>query len=121
MLGSIAVGLKADLLIIDGDPDKPYDALLAATPNEVRLVLVGGVPLYGDGALKSLGPANPGCEDLGICTRCKFACVASSGGMPEDKLGQSYAEIDSVLSKGLTDYDALKLTAFDFPPNYAAR
>src|SRR4051794_20508728 len=50
LLGSLAVGKKADIMVIAGDACAPYDALIAATPAEVRLVVVGGVALYGDPA-----------------------------------------------------------------------
>jgi len=116
MLGSIAVGKKADLMVIGGDATKPYDALLAATPATVRLVLVNGVPLYGDSALKALGPSTPGCEDLGVCTASKFVCVAEPGGTSSDKLGQTLGDITSALSTQLASYDALGLTAWTFSP-----
>jgi cytosine/adenosine deaminase-related metal-dependent hydrolase len=120
VLGSIEVGKKADLMVISGlgmSVSAPYDALLAATPREVRLVMVGGVTLYGDVEVKSLGPAAPGCETLDVCCGSKFACVAVAGGTATDKLGQTYAEITAAIAKGLTDYDALALTAWKFAPS----
>ena len=61
-LGSLAPGKKADLMVVSGDRAHPDEALLAATPAEVRLVMVGGVALYGDAGLGALGPPEPGCE-----------------------------------------------------------
>jgi hypothetical protein len=116
VLGSIAAGKKADLMVIGGDVCNPYDALLASTPASVRLVMVGGVVLYGDAALKTLGPANPGCEDLDVCGTSKFACVAKANGTATDKLGQTYANITKVIDDGLTAYDALNLTQWKFSP-----
>src|SRR6185295_2027047 len=95
VLGSLAPGKKADVMVIGGDGCAPYDALLAATPAEVRLVLVGGVALYGDAALKSLGPATPGCEDLDICGQPKFVCMAAQSTVSTDKLDQTLAEIET--------------------------
>jgi cytosine/adenosine deaminase-related metal-dependent hydrolase len=115
-IGSIAPGKKADLMVIGGDSCAPYDALLAATPASVRLVLVGGVPLYGDAALKPLGPATPGCEDLDVCGTSKFVCVATAGGTATNKLGQTYAQIVQSLGDALTAYDALNLTQWKFAP-----
>lgn len=115
-LGSITVGKKADLMVIGGDAAKPYDALLAASPGDVRLVMVGGVVLYGDAQLQALGPAAPGCEALDICGRCKFVCVAAEGGLPEDHLGQTYAEIVTTLGEALDVYDAKNLTQWKFAP-----
>jgi hypothetical protein len=121
LIGSIAPGKKADLFVIgppasDPTASKPYDALLASTPRDVRLVMVGGVALYGDVAIKSLGPAAPGCETIDVCCASKFVCVAESGGTATDKLGQTYAEITAALSKALTDYDALAITSNKFAP-----
>jgi hypothetical protein len=46
-VGSIREGLFADLLIIDGNPSQPYRSLIEADAGDVKLVLIGGVPLYG--------------------------------------------------------------------------
>jgi 5-methylthioadenosine/S-adenosylhomocysteine deaminase len=47
-VGSVQVGLRADLLVIAGDPDDPYGAVLGASPGDVQMLLIDGVPLYGD-------------------------------------------------------------------------
>lgn len=49
--GSIAVGLRADLMVVPGDAGTPYEALLAAEPADVMLTVVNGRPGYGDPAL----------------------------------------------------------------------
>jgi cytosine/adenosine deaminase-related metal-dependent hydrolase len=116
VLGSLEVGKKADLFVIGGDAANPYDAVLAATPIDVRLVMVGGVALYGDTSLAALGPPSPGCEALDICCHTKFACVASQSNSSTDKFGQTYAEIEGALSQGLADYDALGLSQWTFSP-----
>jgi cytosine/adenosine deaminase-related metal-dependent hydrolase len=116
LIGSLEAGKKADVMVIGGDACAPYDALLAATPADVRLVLVGGVALYGDAALKPLGPATPGCEDLDVCAGSKFICVATPSSTATDKLGQTLAQIQSTLDTALSDYDALALTAWTFAP-----
>ncbi len=46
-VGAIRAGLRADLLVIDGDDDDPYRAVIDAEPADVRLVLIEGVPMYG--------------------------------------------------------------------------
>ncbi len=116
VLGSIAVGKKADLMVIPGDLSDPYGALLRAKPSDVRLVMVGGVALYGDTAVAPLGPPAPGCETLDICSTPKFACVAQENGTASDKLGQSFTEIQSILSTNLEAYDALDQTQWNFAP-----
>jgi len=50
-VGAIRVGLRADLLVIGGSLNDPYGAVVETTPAEVQLVLIGGVPLYGDRTL----------------------------------------------------------------------
>jgi hypothetical protein len=42
--------------------------------------------------------------------------VATSNGTATNKLGQSYAEIVQSLGDGLTAYDALDLTPYNFAP-----
>ena len=50
-VGAIRVGLRADLLVIGGNHNDPYGALVGATAADVQLVLIQGVPLYGDKTL----------------------------------------------------------------------
>lgn len=116
VLGSLAVGKKADVMVIGGDSSSPYDALLAAQPADVRLVLVGGVALYGDPALQGLGPAIPGCEALNVCSQNKFICVAAPTQSVADKLDQTLADITTNLATELANYDGLDLSAWDFSP-----
>ncbi|MBI4954143.1 MAG: amidohydrolase family protein [Myxococcales bacterium] len=115
-IGRLAVGLKADVTVVGGDVGAPYAAVLAATPREVRLVLVGGVVLYGDDQLEPLAPQAPGCDAFDACGRAKFLCVAASGGGAGDKFGQTLADITNVLTTELTAYDAQNLTQWDFAP-----
>jgi hypothetical protein len=115
MLGRIAPGYLADLFVIDGAADKPWDAVLAATPREVRLVLVGGTVLYGDAALASYAPAKPGCEALDVCGRAKFLCAAENSSA--DKLGQTMADIREALEQALLAVDAATLEdGWNFAP-----
>jgi 5-methylthioadenosine/S-adenosylhomocysteine deaminase len=47
-LGSLEKGKKGDLLIISGDPKKPYRSLVNAALKDIALVIMEGKPLYGD-------------------------------------------------------------------------
>jgi len=47
-IGSLSRGFFADLLLIKRKGSDPYAALLHASPLDVRLVVVGGKPVYGD-------------------------------------------------------------------------
>ena len=116
VIGSIEVGKKADLTVIAGACATPWPALRGAAPDDVRLVLVGGVPLYGDTSLQAVAPATPGCEALDVCGTPKFICVAEAGGTPTDKLGQTLAEIVAALSAGFNAYDALDVSQWNFAP-----
>jgi 5-methylthioadenosine/S-adenosylhomocysteine deaminase len=46
-VGTLAPGLRADLLVVSGDLNDPYGAVVGATAGDVQLVMIGGVPLYG--------------------------------------------------------------------------
>lgn len=115
-IGSLAVGMKADVMVVSGDQDAPYDAILAATPAEVALTIVDGKVLYGDDQLEPLAPSDPGCEAMDICGEDKFLCVAIAGGDSTNKFGQTFAEIETALSIELAAYDALDLSEWDFWP-----
>jgi hypothetical protein len=116
VLGSLAPGKKADLVVVGGDRARPYEALLAATPANVRLVAVGGSALYGDAILGAVGAPGPGCEPLEVCGASKFVCVAAPGGTPANKLGQTLGEISDAIALELQRYDDLDLTAWNFSP-----
>jgi cytosine/adenosine deaminase-related metal-dependent hydrolase len=116
VLGSLAAGKKADIMVIGGDACNPYEALVSAAPADVRLVLVGGTALYGDPALETLGPATPGCESLNVCNRSKFICVAAPSQTASDKFSQTLATITTTLTSALEDYDALDLSEWNFAP-----
>jgi cytosine/adenosine deaminase-related metal-dependent hydrolase len=116
VLGALAPGMKADVMVIGGDRAHPYEALLAARPADVRLVSVGGRALYGDAVLAALGPASPGCEPLEICGASKFVCVAASGGTAGNKLGQTLGEVTGTIAAELQRYDDLDLSAWNFSP-----
>jgi cytosine/adenosine deaminase-related metal-dependent hydrolase len=103
-LGTLAVGKLADIAVFSGDVTQPYDAILAAKPKQVELVMVGGTVLYGDAALSAAGPASPGCETIDICGASKFLCVATS--TTTSKLNQTYTDITSALQTALTAADA---------------
>jgi cytosine/adenosine deaminase-related metal-dependent hydrolase len=47
-LGSLEQEKIGDLLIINGDREKPYDSLVRAELKDIALVFSEGVPLYGD-------------------------------------------------------------------------
>jgi hypothetical protein len=55
-LGVLAVGARADLLVVDDDSGDPYQALLTTQENDLGLVVIEGVPRLGrPGLMTSLG------------------------------------------------------------------
>ena len=66
-LGSIEPGKLADLVIMRRQGSSAYQALLMASPGDVLLVAVGGVPLYGDRALMHQLLPNAPLEEITIC------------------------------------------------------
>lgn len=113
-LGAIAKGYLADLFVVSGDPAKPWDAIVGATPKSVAMVMVGGKVLYGDVSIQSAGPATPGCETIDICTKQKFLCVATAD--TTSKFNQTYADIKAALEQALTVSDMATPDGFDFAP-----
>jgi hypothetical protein len=115
-LGELSPGHKADLVVVGGDRARAYDAILAASPRDVRLVVVGGKILYGDTALKVLADATPECDPLDICGVRKFACIAQAGGAPADLLGQHYEDIRGKILVEMQKLDERKLSEWKFTP-----
>jgi 5-methylthioadenosine/S-adenosylhomocysteine deaminase len=50
-VGTIRAGLRADLVVIEGRHHDPYAAIVEASAEDVQLILIDGVPLYGDRTL----------------------------------------------------------------------
>jgi cytosine/adenosine deaminase-related metal-dependent hydrolase len=66
-IGSIKPGYVADLLIVRRMAKDAYSSLLHASPRDVRLVIIGGSPVYGDEDLmKKLAPAHQ-LEAMKVC------------------------------------------------------
>ena len=66
-IGSIKPGYAADLLLVRRTEKDPYQSLLNASPADVRLVLIGGSPVYGDeDIMRRLAPT-AGLESLTLC------------------------------------------------------
>jgi cytosine/adenosine deaminase-related metal-dependent hydrolase len=69
-LGSLEETKRPDLLVVDGEDGDPYRHLLEATERDVKLVLVGGIPRYGQRSLVTkLG--GDGLEELRVGGRVR--------------------------------------------------
>ena len=64
-VGSLRQELYADLFVLMGEGAQPYTTLAHAKPEDVHLVLVGGVPIYG--SEKLMGAFQVKTEPLEIC------------------------------------------------------
>jgi cytosine/adenosine deaminase-related metal-dependent hydrolase len=78
VLGTLEVGKRADLLVIEGKSGDPYAALLQAKETGIRLVMINGVPRYGMPSLmERLGAAGEGIR-VGGCSRTVFLRQATA-------------------------------------------
>jgi cytosine/adenosine deaminase-related metal-dependent hydrolase len=82
-VGTIQQGLYADLFLLQGDATQPFDSLVQSKPQDVSLVMVNGVPIYGDAALMS--KFNVTTEPISFCGETKNLNL---GVMPNGKLSE---------------------------------
>lgn len=79
-VGRIAVGLHADLLVLAVPPGEPYHSVIEARSGDVRLVMIGGVPTFGDPAImNAMAEAPPSCHDFVVCGAPRRACWSDPG------------------------------------------
>lgn len=102
-IGSIEEGKRADLFVIRRNTDDPYTALLDTIPRDVTLTIVNGQVLYGDATLDVLCPQTNESETLDVCCASKFACIAENSS--QNKLDQTFAEIETILTDALESHD----------------
>ena len=76
-IGDLAVGAQGDIAIFDETSGKDYRAVIAAGVENVRLVLKGGKPLYGDADV--VAALHPGCDAVSVCGIAKSVCVDTAG------------------------------------------
>jgi hypothetical protein len=78
-VGQIRPGLRADLLVVNGDPDDPYGAVIDATPAKVQLVLIAGVPLYGTREVMERFWGKPDLEEISLPGGRKTLATPAAG------------------------------------------
>jgi 5-methylthioadenosine/S-adenosylhomocysteine deaminase len=100
-IGSLAKGMYADLLLIRRHVTDPDQALLYASPADVRLVVIGGVPIYGDPDLMDRLLPQHELERLTVCGVSKKLYINPQSGIPETAktFKQISAELQSKLSE----------------------
>lgn len=94
-IGTLAPGMKADLIVLPRRGDSPLQALVDSAPASVQLVIVGGRPLVGDPEpMSKLLPGKP-LELKTICGRQKAFNVLG------DTEGESLQAIEGRLTVAL--------------------
>lgn len=75
--GTLEVGKVADVAVFDATMNHDYRAVIAASVEDVRLVLRGGKVMYGDAALVSA--LQGGCTALSVCNIDRAVCMDVPG------------------------------------------
>jgi cytosine/adenosine deaminase-related metal-dependent hydrolase len=83
-LGSLEKGKLGDLLVIEGNPKKPYASLVNAGLKDIALVFREGKPLYGDAKFEEIF-RDLGTEYSKITVQGKGKCVV---GKPQDLMAK---------------------------------
>ncbi len=100
-VGSIKKGLYADLFVLRGDAAQPFDSLVQSKPQDVSLVLVNGVPIYGDEKFMNL--FNVKTEPVSYCGETKDLNlnVMPNGKLSDvqQRLGQKMKAVNLKLAK----------------------
>lgn len=102
-VGAIQPGLFADLFLLHGDATQPFDTLVQSKPQDVSLVVVNGVPIYGDATLMS--KFNVSTEAVPFCGETKNLNL---GVLPNGKL----SDVQQRLGQKMEAYK-LKLAKVD--------
>jgi len=96
VIGTLAPGHVADISIFaTSTAANPFRAVIAARPQDVALVMRGGVALFGDQAV--VDALATGCDPVSVCNTTKSACVSS-------EVAMSYSALQT--AAGTTAYPA---------------
>lgn len=99
-IGTLAKGMYADLLLIRRKGKDAYEALLYASPADVRLVVIGGTPVYGDTDLMDKLLPRQHLEHLTVCGTPKELFIEPQPGIPETQ--KSFKQISDELESELS-------------------
>jgi cytosine/adenosine deaminase-related metal-dependent hydrolase len=99
-IGSLKPGYFADLLVVGSQETDPYRALLNARPTDVRLVVVGGSPVYGDEDLMQGLAPSAHLEPLSLCGTKKLLDLETENPLP-GKTPKSWKDTVDALRKAL--------------------
>ncbi|HKP02140.1 MAG TPA: amidohydrolase family protein [Chthoniobacterales bacterium] len=99
-VGSLKPGYFADLLVVGSQQTDPYRALLNARPTDIRLVVVGGRPMYGDEDLMQGVAPNARLEPVSLCGTKKFLDLETENPLP-GKPPRSWKDTVDAITKAL--------------------
>lgn len=99
-IGSISQGSYADLLLIRKSSADAYQALLHAAAGDVRLVVIGGVPVYGDQDLMSRLLPGRAIESITVCGIPKALYIEPQAGIPQTS--KTFKQISEELQSRLS-------------------
>lgn len=104
-LGTLAPGRQADLLVLKSSNKSASATVLSATPAEVELVVVGGIPMYGDAGLITQLLPKANLEALSICGVQKALYMGDTPGVRsagEESFAKIRQRLDDALRKSGT-------------------
>jgi hypothetical protein len=108
-LGTLEPNKLADIVVVDRRVADPFENLVRATERDVKLVLIEGVPRYGDAALFSgFNIPNADLEPLTIGAR-KKKLFTQQPGSPLGNL--TFSKAADVLREAMSHLDALPVKA----------
>jgi 5-methylthioadenosine/S-adenosylhomocysteine deaminase len=94
-VGTLAVGMKADIAVLRSNTDDPHHSLLKSHLQDVEMVFVGGELLYGRATtVQRLKPDQ--CEALRVYGAMKRICVSDTRN-PVEKSSQTLATLKGLL------------------------
>jgi cytosine/adenosine deaminase-related metal-dependent hydrolase len=104
-VGAIAPGMLADLVLIrrhsGATPTDGFNAIVHSGPEDIRLVVVGGIPLYGDADLMTALHPGKTLESLSICGTSKSLYIPplNAAGYP-----RPWKEVSERLTRDLHEF-----------------
>ncbi len=108
--GQVAPGFEADIMVIYGAVETPYQSLLDANPVNVKLTVVDGRPMYGDEDLMAQFSFIGQMEDINICGQVKKLAIR----IPEARIPDCDKSFSEVMSDLEEAYDASYPKVCDF-------
>ncbi len=101
-IGSLAKGMYADLLLLRKKGTDPYQTLVQAALADVRLVVIDGVPVYGDVDLMNKLLPGRNLEQLTVCGAPKLLYMEPQAGIPET--AKTFRQISEELKSKLEQW-----------------